>query len=68
MSNSEKEKHQNVDDDDGEVDENYNPEEEVVDEKWKANIVLQEVKPETGEENEETISKYRTKFYRWHDK
>jgi hypothetical protein len=40
MSNPEKEKHQNADDEDGEVDENYNPEEEVVDEKWKANIVL----------------------------
>lgn len=55
-----------ADDDDAEVDENYNPEEEVQFE-FKPGQKLPEVPILTGEENEELISTFRMKLYRWHD-
>lgn len=53
-------------DDDGEVDENYDPEAEVGFE-GKGPAVLQEVPVLTGEEMDETLSKFRAKLYRWND-
>ena len=53
-------------DDDAEVDENYNPEEEVQFE-FKSGQKLPEVPIVTGDENEENVAVFRTKLYRWHD-
>ena len=56
----------NYDDDDGEVDDNYDPEAEVGFES-KGPAILPEVPVVTGEETEETVSKFRAKIYRWND-
>lgn len=54
-----------ADDDYEEVDENYDPEAEVGDWGTEKKLNLPEVPVMTGEENEEVLSKYRTKIYRW---
>jgi len=48
------------------VDENYNPETEVIGD-WKPQVHLPEVTITTGEEEEELVAKLRSKLYRWHD-
>ena len=53
-------------DDDGDVDENYDPEAEIGFD-GKGVAVLPEVPVVTGEEMEETITKFRAKLYRWND-
>lgn len=47
----------------GQVDENYNPEEEVTG-NW-AIVNLPEVPVTTGEESEDVLQKFRAKLYRW---
>ena len=49
-----------------EVDENYNPEDEVTG-NW-ASVNLPEVPLVTGEEDDEVLAKFRTKLYRFTDK
>ena len=56
----------NYDDDDGEVDENYDPEAEVGFDS-KGNPTLPEVPVVTGEESDETVTQFRAKIYRWND-
>ncbi len=56
----------NYDDDDGDVDENYDPEAEIGFES-KGPSVLPEVPIVTGEETENTLTKFRVKLYRWND-
>ena len=51
--------------DEEEADENYDPEAEVVDWGAEGKLKLPETPVKTGEEDEETIGKYRTKIYRW---
>ena len=46
------------------VDENYNPEEEVVDGNWKI-IDLPKVDVATGEETQETLFEAKMKLYRF---
>ena len=46
------------------VDENYNPEEEVVDGNWKI-IDLPKVDVQTGEETQETLFEAKMKLYRF---
>ena len=50
-----------------EVDDNYNPEEEVGG-NWAVSVNLPEVPLVTGEENDEVIVKFRSKLYRFADK
>jgi Ran-binding protein 1 len=54
------------DDDEGDVDDNYDPEAEIGFE-GKGPSTLQVVPVMTGEEHEETIAKFRVKTYRWND-
>lgn len=54
------------DDDEAEVDDNYDPEAEVGFE-GKGQAVLPEVPVVTGEEQDEMITKFRAKIYRWND-
>ncbi len=49
------------------VDDNYDPEAEVGFD-GPAGSKLPEVPIVTGEENEELVTKFRAKIYRWHDK
>ncbi|KRW98382.1 hypothetical protein PPERSA_12861 [Pseudocohnilembus persalinus] len=50
------------------VDDNYNPEEEVTGGDWKIEKRdLPEVQIVTGEEQEEEVTNFRTKLYRWRD-
>lgn len=56
----------NYDDDDGEVDENYDPEAEVgFDSKGVPTLPL--VPLTSGEESDETLTQFRAKIYRWND-
>lgn len=50
---------------DYEVDDNYDPEAEVVDWGQGKKLNLPEVPVVTGEEDDEVIAKYRSKLYRW---
>jgi len=52
-----------ADEHDDNVDENYNPEEEVTGD-W-AQVNLPEVPVVTGEEDDECINSFRCKLYRW---
>ena len=52
-------------DEEGQVDENYNPEEEVTGD--YAIVNLPEMKVSTGEEDEDLLHKFRAKIYRWAD-
>jgi len=47
------------------VDENYDPQAEVVDWSGSKKLNLPEAPLKTGEEDEETVAKFRTKLYRW---
>ena len=52
------------DDDDSGGDEDYDPQEEI----WRDvenQVNLPEIKVETGEDDDELISSFRTKLYRW---
>ena len=49
--------------DDDEVDEDYDPEQQVVG-NWKL-CDLPEIPVVTGEEEEQTVAKFRSKVYRW---
>ena len=51
--------------DEEEVDENYDPEAEVVDWGTGSKLKLPDAPVKTGEEDEEVIAKYRAKIYRW---
>lgn len=55
----------NYDDDEGEVDENYDPEAEVGFNNTGA-PVLPPVAVVTGEEQDDILTKFRAKIYRWH--
>ena len=48
-----------------EVDENYDPQAEVVDWSGQKKLNLPEGPLATGEEDQETIATFRTKLYRW---
>lgn len=48
------------------VDENYDPEKEVLGD-WKPTIELPEIQTVTGEEEDEEMTKFRVKLYRWRD-
>ena len=52
-------------DGDYENDENYNPEDEVSGD-YKALVNLPEMNISNGEENDEVLSKFRAKLYRWY--
>ena len=52
--------------DDDNVDENYDPEAEVVG-NWAVAKELPEIAVTTGEENDEIKSEFRAKLYRWRD-
>ena len=47
-------------------DENYDPEKEVLGD-FKPTIELPEIQTVTGEEQEEELTKFRVKLYRWRD-
>ena len=51
---------------DEEVDENYDPEAEVIG-NWAVTKDLPEIPVTTGEENDEVRAEFRTKLYRWND-
>jgi hypothetical protein len=56
----------NYDEDEADVDDNYDPEAEVGFDN-KGAPVLPQVPVVTGEESDETLTKFRAKIYRWHD-
>lgn len=63
-TNPEKEVAENEEEDDDKGD--YNPEEEIFKQQGAPTLPPRLVN--TGEENDEEITKFRAKIYRWHDK